>query len=224
MRIFRRCVCVLAGVRTPLPRAAKVASLNALQVSSQPYFTSTGFCRAGAEGGAAAAVTTAAAGADVKANGPGKFDDVGRRLYSLQRYHIDSLRTHGTDDTARLRIVRDAWNILQSIPDQEADRLPTRDLAEIVQCYNYFSKFWENGMEGPAKATASGADGTVSALNNTAEDASSSAAFDYPFAERSDIDAPTTLGDCTTTQLDVETRDYMAPPRRANPLDEILDF
>ncbi|KPA83250.1 unspecified product [Leptomonas pyrrhocoris] len=221
MSLLRRGPRVFAGLPTPLPRFARSVTLTALQASWRCYFTPTVFCRAEVENGESGG---AAAEPNANAEKSGKFDDIGQRLYSLQVFHRRLTTSVPHDNTVHQRTVRDAWNLLQSIPEEDADRLSTRNLAEIVHCYNYFSSYWENGMGGPARVSSSGADRTSAAPSSVEEHVSSDAAFDYPLIERMDIDDPTAVGGNGTTLPSAPPHDYVAPLKRSNPLDEILDF
>eukprot|EP00796_Vickermania_ingenoplastis_P005958 gene5958-4267_t len=70
------------------------------------------------------------------------------RLYSLQTYHKKLQGKPHEAGTCR-RIELEAWRHLQAVKDDDVDNGNAEDLAELLTSWVYFSKHWENGMNGP---------------------------------------------------------------------------
>jgi hypothetical protein len=219
---FRWGSVLLAGVRTPALPVSSAVLWHPARTPSRHYVAATFVCRAATlrEGNATTDTTEAAE------SEPGAYASIGQRLFSLQQYHAQ-ISKRRFDDFERLQpIQQEAWELLQSIPDAEADRLSTRNLAEIVNAYNYFSDFWENGVEGPANRSSSGGDGQMhGALHDAEGNGPRKASLEYPLVERADANG--TNGDNLVGVTKIQPLPgygETAPPKRANPLDEILDF
>lgn len=219
---------LLAGLRLQTSLGAScISSSSHVRTPRRPYFASSLICRD--EQSSTHNRPAAPADADVAVNNdaskPGPVSDVARRLYSLQRYLKDAYQGEKGGYVDHSQLVREAWNLLQSIPEAEVDRMPTRDLAEIVNTYNYFASFWENGMDGPANASSSGSGRGFGAAAGAKESAAYKPLFDYALVDRPDAVGGGS-GDSRVSAAAVRStvNEVDAPPKRANPLDEILDF
>ncbi|KAL7702636.1 hypothetical protein N2W54_002269 [Lotmaria passim] len=203
----------LAPLHGPAFRVAQSVPNHPLHVSCRLFVTTTFVCRAGKDGVEGAA-------RPVAADESGGFDSIGQRLFSLHEFHRKALLDMNVNPADYQYVAHDAWDLLQSIPDEEVERLSTRNVAEIVHCYHYFSLFWENGMEGPAKTSSSRAGQGP----GVAEGAEESAMFHYPLVDRNDASVRGDAVDSSAVQTPAALHKWEAPPKRANPLDEILDF
>lgn len=121
-------------------------------------------------------------------------------MYSLQVYH-KKLFPNPKERTKCKNLEREAWRQLQQLRDEDVDAASAEHLAELLTCWVYFSKFWENGMNGPGST------------GPEQRGASEMAAVNVPLVRRDNTPQP---------------RKPMPPaealPPRSNPLDEILDF
>lgn len=50
----------------------------------------------------------------------------------------------------------EGWRFLQNIKDEEIEACTPVEVAELLACWAYFSKFWENGMSGPNIGASAG--------------------------------------------------------------------
>ncbi|GET90812.1 unspecified product [Leishmania tarentolae] len=155
---------------------------------------------------------------------PGASDSVsiGQRLYSLAQFFTKTRLSSKRDDVEVQRLATEAWDLLQSISEEEVETLPLRDVAEIVVAYNYFGTFWANGLNGPARAARDeNAAGQVS--SSSSQLGVNDRPHAYPIVERADVasgNSETMLNKVGPAPLEV----CEAPVRRASPLDEVLDF
>ncbi|KAG5496661.1 hypothetical protein JIQ42_03492 [Leishmania sp. Namibia] len=148
---------------------------------------------------------------------------VGQRLYSLTQYYMQSRLNPGVGNLERERMSTEAWNLLQSISEEELEALPLRDVVEIVVAYNYFSCTWANGLNGPASAVkdgkSSGGPFTFSSQLSVDEQP-----LDYPIIERNDLAAGKDEAMLHTAMAAPLLAERDVPLKRASPLDEILEF
>ncbi|AYU81008.1 hypothetical protein LdCL_300026300 [Leishmania donovani] len=155
---------------------------------------------------------------------PGASDTVsiGQRLYSLTQFCTKVCLGPKRDDAELERLATEAWNLLQSISEEEVEALPLRDVAEIVVAYNHFCGFWANGLNGPARAVRDGkSSGQVS--TSSSQFGVDEQPQTYPIMERFDVasgNGETLLNKAVPQPLD----GCEVPVRRASPLDEILEF
>ncbi|EAN90257.1 hypothetical protein C3747_138g29 [Trypanosoma cruzi] len=117
-------------------------------------------------------------------------------LYSLERFHRQN-----SSQNERRKVERQAWRELQKLPDAVADSASIHDVTDIVAAWCYFSRFWALGMHGPEETADEKQKGGV--------------------LERNDIDIP--LVERRAPKARSPTVDE-APPPRANPLDEVIEF
>ncbi|TPP43314.1 hypothetical protein CGC20_6740 [Leishmania donovani] len=147
---------------------------------------------------------------------------IGQRLYSLTQFCTKVCLGPKRDDAELERLATEAWNLLQSISEEEVEALPLRDVAEIVVAYNHFCGFWANGLNGPARAVRDGkSSGQVS--TSSSQFGVDEQPQTYPIMERFDVasgNGETLLNKAVPQPLD----GCEVPVRRASPLDEILEF
>ncbi|KAK7201093.1 hypothetical protein NESM_000169500 [Novymonas esmeraldas] len=144
---------------------------------------------------------------------------VGQHLYSViaQFRRLVTETPQTVAERERLAVV--AWNLLQSVSDEELETLPTRDVAEMFVAYTFFCSKWENRMGGPSKAMlAEYSDSAASSPTSKAEPSPPPCTI----VERHDIVSKSETR--TEAELVAQREDREVPLPRANPLDEILDF
>nr|CCC91045.1 conserved hypothetical protein [Trypanosoma congolense IL3000] len=118
--------------------------------------------------------------------------EAAKALFSMERYHRQS-----PNENERRQVERQAWEELMKLPDAAVEDASPSDIADILGSWCYFSKYWENGLQGPKQSEAAETD----TLRVT-----------IPLIDREKQRAyPLSRADCT-------------PPPRANPLDEMLEF
>lgn len=144
---------------------------------------------------------------------------VTERLYSLQFYHYRQKALDNATDLHRIEL--EAWNLLQSLVATDVEAAETKQVAELLQVFNYFTAFWEHGLDGPANSrTRQGGSKNVSG--------DASVPLDIPLIKRRDSAANDSGDGRGTSQyaaaVPPRVRESEAPPKRQNPLDEILEF
>ncbi|KAH9580014.1 hypothetical protein LSM04_006233 [Trypanosoma melophagium] len=120
--------------------------------------------------------------------------ETAQSLFSMERFH----RTSHSEEERR-QVERQAWRELQKLPDSATENADINDVTEILSVWCYFSRFWEQGMRGPGNEEEGGT------KENREEEVK------VPRVERSEARFGTPTAD-------------EAPPPRANPLDEVLEF
>lgn len=137
-----------------------------------------------------------------QANKSSSISSACSKLFSLKTYH--KRLCDKPQERAKCRgLEREAWRELQTVTDEAMEASSAVELTELLTTWTYFSKYWENGMDGPSASTA------------------------HP-----DSQAPTpplhvppaTRDTATPSRPRRGTGENIALPPRANPLDEVLDF
>lgn len=99
-------------------------------------------------------------------------------------------------------VEREAWAFLQQVSDEKIEDFSAFEVAELLSSWVYFSKFWENGMNGPFVASSIG----PSSLPLQRDPS-----LLVPLAKRDPIH-----------ERKHHVEDRIALPPRANPLDEVI--
>lgn len=124
--------------------------------------------------------------------------DVASELFSMMQYH----RKEFTKDETVVckKVEKKAWRAIQGLSEDQIDSAPAKELSELLDCWWYFGRHWEKGMDGPTSSDAADEADTLLII---------------PSASREDSEARARV---------YAQQDAMAPARRANPLDDVLDF
>ncbi|KAG8341378.1 hypothetical protein ERJ75_000725500 [Trypanosoma vivax] len=112
-------------------------------------------------------------------------------------YSMEQFHKRCQEEEGRRQVERQAWEAIRKLPDTAVDDAAAADVVDILSSWCYFSRFWARGMQGPAEddeSTVSPAEITIPIVERRAQTAVRAIAAD------------------------------MAPPPRANPLDEVLEF
>lgn len=120
--------------------------------------------------------------------------------FSLQVHHKKLFQNPQEKSTCE-KIQREAWVFLQNLSDEEIEACSALDVAELLASWVYFSKFWENGMNGPSVASAG-------SLNLSSE-------------REPLLHIPAAMRDVGTGQKR-HMEDRSSLPPRGNPLDEVI--
>ncbi|ORC90869.1 uncharacterized protein TM35_000072930 [Trypanosoma theileri] len=120
--------------------------------------------------------------------------EAAQSLFSMERFHRNS---HVEGE--RRQVERQAWRELQKLPDSATENADINDITDVLGAWCYFSRFWEQGMRGPGEE------------EQGKSDESREKEIKVPSVERSGA------------RFGAPTADE-APPPRANPLDEVLEF
>ncbi|KAG5472427.1 hypothetical protein LSCM1_03826 [Leishmania martiniquensis] len=155
--------------------------------------------------------------------GAGGTVSIGQRLYSLTQCHLKIQVNPACDHVESDRLSTEAWNLLQSISEEELEALPLRDVVEIVVAYNYFSSVWANGLNGPARPVRHGKSSGKSSTPSSPLSADEQPPA-YPIVERPDVAVGRGVTTLNTTAGAPLLADRNVPVKRASPLDEVLDF
>lgn len=140
--------------------------------------------------------------------------EAARALHASRRRHAQ-LRL--AEDLVACKVLEvEAWRILQKITDADVEDAAAADASELLVVWNHFGRFWELGMDGPSQHTITAVE---SARQSSTEGELSSAAEPDP------AEVPLVTREVEDAQREKNKRlDMMAPARRSNPLDEIIDF
>lgn len=151
-----------------------------------------------------------------------EFADLDKRLFSLRIFHSQLSTTEADGIQQRQRAEQEGWEMLRSVPEEAVDQLSTTTVAEIVQTYHYFSRFWEYGVDGPATASASGFASRPGAAASVADGVREP--FEYPILDRFNVGAEEDTVARKLPLSAVEAVDTHYTVARPNPLDQVFDF
>lgn len=152
----------------------------------------------------------------------GSITDVLTRLYSIRRFHKSEAKEKSTVCGS---LEQQAWKLMQGVSDEQISTLSANDLIDLLSSWIYFSQFWDRGLDGPSVLAGSG--GESGWVSSSTASSSAGASGAEAKAELGEVSYPLLVrgGGRSQTQSRSRCLDAAAaPPPRASPLDEVIEF